>query len=793
MKQKIQLFLIFCANLLTLNQTVAQTCLIPAIRATLVDSCGKAKLTLRGMIDNNGNGPVEYIVVSSSGAAATQVFSTTACSDTQRLFSVNDSVRTLTLACASPTVTISYRVFLSTGTICGPFTLNVPITKQQIGVCDSCARDIAPPLFTSCPVYKDILTDKDSIPFSDIVSPTIRDNCDPNPVVTVVSGAKPFLSDFLTVIYEAKDRSNNKSRCTIDYRLFKKKCLDRQTCIILPRGFRIQTSSDYIVVVSSGSSAADYNVAAGSTKICFPDTIPFYFQLFLNSSRTISDRLLVNPCTACDFDTIPPKFTTCPQNITTTTATDCATATWTTPTATDNCSTPSVKTTSTRLSGACFPLGTTAVVYTATDSTRNTATCSFSITVNKQALCKSYDVFYTNNVCACEDTRWQPYGFYLESANGCPADLFKPTEGVRFQTNSDKTATLKGQFRNNRTWELVVVDVIVSGQTTTAPTGSPNLTFCQRGRSNAVAATWQYFTGMSGTVKTDAKTLTINRLGTAFQIGVGANNQNIDLMGASGRFTLSDGRTGNFGLILTNEVSFECGSLPNAANDIQVSLTTDSPNFVRFATLDYTVSVKNTGSTTMKNAIVEFRFPSGTVNGGTVTPSVGTWQEWCAGNIQCFQWTIPTLAAGSGGTLKVPVFVSGGDAAIAATAKLLASSPIDGNAANNQATVTVTSITRSQGGSAVQQLVQLIPVVIQKAFPNPTDTELNIQLNSLDSREVAFEISNSMGQILKNERVNLKKGANKVLLDVSALPSGIYFVTPRSNAMRNVPVKFIKM
>ena len=703
--------------------------------------------------------------------------------------------------------------------LCLPLTLLSHIAAQN------CTNDRTPPVFKNCVFTFNgldgsqivLLTDSDSIPLTTSLYPSVSDNCTPNSTVRLVVGA-PENQGFTGKVrsgsilrFEAIDGALNKSECLVRYTFLVRSCANQGTCIRFPASGNV---SDYIVVSSSGANAAarvlvdrvDIVQSGGQLK-CFTNSQPFQLTVYMptkdqvNSGQGVLDTtglvkfnpITVTPCSPCDFDTIPPKFTTCPQNITTTTATDCAPATWTTPTATDNCSTPSVKTTSTRLSGACFPLGTTAVVYTASDSARNTATCSFSITVNKQALCKSYDVFYTNNVCACEDTRWQPYGFYLEGANGCPADLFKPTEGVRFQINSDKTATLKGQFRNNRTWELVVVDVILSGQTTTAPTGSPNLTFCQRGRSNAVAATWQYFTGMSGTVKTGAKTLTINRLGAAFQIGFGANNQNVDLTGASGRFTLSDGRTGNFGLMLTNEVSFGCGSLPNAANDIQVSLTTNSPNFVRFASFDYTVSVKNTGSTTMKNAIVEFRFPSGTVNGGTVTPSVGTWQEWCAGNIQCFQWTIPTLAAGSGGTLKVPVFVSGGDAPISATAKLLASSPIDGNAANNQATVTVTAITRSQGGSAVQQLVQLIPVVIQKAFPNPTDTELNIQLNSLDSREVAFEISNSMGQILKNERVNLKKGANKVLLDVSALPSGIYFVTPRSNAMRNVPVKFIKM
>jgi hypothetical protein len=54
--------------------------------------------------------------------------------------------------------------------------------------------------------------------------------------------------------------------------------------------------------------------------------------------------------------------------------------TWTSPTATDNCS--AVVITSTHNSGDVFFLGTTTVEYTATDASGNTATCSFDVTIN---------------------------------------------------------------------------------------------------------------------------------------------------------------------------------------------------------------------------------------------------------------------------------------------------------------------------------------------------------------------------------------------------------------------------
>jgi len=57
-------------------------------------------------------------------------------------------------------------------------------------------------------------------------------------------------------------------------------------------------------------------------------------------------------------------------------------ATWTPPTATDNCS---VTLTSTHDPGDTFPVGTTKVTYTAKDSRGNTATCTFDIHVTDNA------------------------------------------------------------------------------------------------------------------------------------------------------------------------------------------------------------------------------------------------------------------------------------------------------------------------------------------------------------------------------------------------------------------------
>jgi hypothetical protein len=80
-------------------------------------------------------------------------------------------------------------------------------------------------------------------------------------------------------------------------------------------------------------------------------------------------------------DTSPPTIT-CPANITVSAAAgQCsAVVSYSAPTATDNCSTPTVV--STPASGSTFPKGVTTVTATATDGVGNTATCSFTVTVN---------------------------------------------------------------------------------------------------------------------------------------------------------------------------------------------------------------------------------------------------------------------------------------------------------------------------------------------------------------------------------------------------------------------------
>ena len=107
-----------------------------------------------------------------------------------------------------------------------------------------------------------------------------------------------------------------------------------------------------------------------------------------NNTTTCAFNIMVTQSSTCTTDNIPPVLTACPGNMNLTTATTSATATWTAPTATDNCSTPSVSfvtsPTAGLTNGSAFPIGTNTVTYTATDAKNNTTTCRFTITVTQQ-------------------------------------------------------------------------------------------------------------------------------------------------------------------------------------------------------------------------------------------------------------------------------------------------------------------------------------------------------------------------------------------------------------------------
>ncbi len=223
-----------------------------------------------------------------------------------------------------------------------------------------------------------------------------------------------------------------------------------------------------------------------------------------------------------------------------------------------------------------------------------------------------------------------------------------------------------------------------------------------------------------------------------------------------------------------------------ASNDIILSIVATPGAYTKYAPLNFTIAAQNNDNQPFTNVKIDFKFPANTTNGGTVTPSLGNWQEWCANGVQCFTWTIPTLAAHTTATLNVPIYVLNA-ASMVATARLLASTPTDAVVTNNIVTVNLSPATAIAARTQVQPTI-----IVQQIAPNPADKEVVMSLESLESRDVQFDFLNTMGSIVFSEKRTVQKGANRLLFDVSQLPKGIYFVATTTQ-QGDILMKFVKM
>ncbi|TAE29394.1 MAG: HYR domain-containing protein [Cytophagales bacterium] len=128
------------------------------------------------------------------------------------------------------------------------------------------------------------------------------------------------------------------------------------------------TSSELL----ANATGADYSPG--------PLTQTTYFRRFSRRAGC-SDFPVLSNCVTIQLDKTPPVFTSTPDNVTRVIASgSSAVVSYTTPTATDNCTSFTISRTG-LASGSEFPVGETTVVHTATDASGNPASTSFTVTI----------------------------------------------------------------------------------------------------------------------------------------------------------------------------------------------------------------------------------------------------------------------------------------------------------------------------------------------------------------------------------------------------------------------------
>lgn len=265
-------------------------------------------------------------------------------------------------------------------------------------------NDQTAPVIEGCPDNINLNTSPESACGSQAswTEPTASDNCS----VTRTSTHKPghfFPRGKTTVTYTATDGSGNTTSCSFDViandatKPVISGCPASDILASAGKSCEVSVTWDEITATDNCNSVVRTSThnsgdmfPVGKTKVTYTATDD------TGNSSKCSFQVVVT-------ETAAPVISGCPSDIVATTDATCAAiASWTAPTATDNCR--EVTLTSTHNPGDAFPVGTTTVTYTATDEAGNSATCSFNVIVNDETApvitgCPSNIMATTDNSC----------------------------------------------------------------------------------------------------------------------------------------------------------------------------------------------------------------------------------------------------------------------------------------------------------------------------------------------------------------------------------------------------------
>lgn len=80
-----------------------------------------------------------------------------------------------------------------------------------------------------------------------------------------------------------------------------------------------------------------------------------------------------------------------------------------------------------------------------------------------------------------------------------------------------------------------------------------------------------------------------------------------------------------------------------------------------------------------------------------------------------------------------------------------------------------------------------------QVYPNPVRSSLNLQLTTPDNNNVLIEVSNMEGRVVHRSSANLMRGENRVTIDLSAVPAGVYTVRATlKDKSKSIMLRFMK-
>jgi gliding motility-associated-like protein len=351
-------------------------------------------------------------------------------------------------------------------------TFNVTVVDNTNPVITGCPSDITLPANGSCTAT------------ATWAPPQATDNCSVTLTSTHAPGSS-FVLGTTQVKYTATDGAGNSSTCTFNVTV-----VDTTSPVITgcPSNITLSASGSCGATATWTLPQATDNCSVTLTSTHTPGAT---FPLGTTQVKYTATDGAGNAST-CTFnvtvvDNTNPVITGCPSNITVSANSSCtATATWTIPQATDNCS---VTLTTTHSPGSSFALGTTQVRYTATDGAGNLATCIFNVTVldNTNPVitgCPSNITLSANSSCSATATWTIP-----QATDNCSVSLsstHSPGNSFALGTTQVRyTATDGAGNSSTCTFDVTVVD-----NTSPLITGCPSNITLSANSSCDATATW---------------------------------------------------------------------------------------------------------------------------------------------------------------------------------------------------------------------------------------------------------------------------------------------------------------
>jgi hypothetical protein len=309
-------------------------------------------------------------------------------------------------------------------------------------------QDMIAPVITSCPANVSVTAAPGTCTAAVTVvgAPVATDNCGIASITNSFNGTNnasgTYPAGTTNVIWTVTDLSGNTATCTTVVSVVDNTPPSNMVC-----------PPNYTATVGSGSCTAAVTVASATATDNCGITYSNSFNGTNNASGNYPVGVTTVTWTASDpsgnsvtcshtvtvTDLIAPTIT-CPANVSVTAGAGACTAAVTvaSPTTADNCS---VASTSNNFNGTnnasgTYPVGTTTVIWTVTDNSGNTATCSMTVTVLPSATSPSAWASAVNSSTSCTYATEQAFWQTLANITSSGDDLSKPNNSNLNTTNA---------------------------------------------------------------------------------------------------------------------------------------------------------------------------------------------------------------------------------------------------------------------------------------------------------------------------------------------------------------------